>query len=84
MRLSLLSRSINIQNTVGAIFIILFIIAAITFISWGLTCLFVYWISLLWTNTVFAFEWSYHFATGVWLILILLGSFCSARINFND
>lgn len=77
-------RSLNIQNSIGMVFAVIFIILAIFVISWGITCLFVYWISLLWVNTPFAFSWSLEFATGIWLVLCLIGSFCSARINLND
>ena len=78
------SRITGIQSTIGIVFLMIFIIIAALAISWGLTCLIVYWISLLWAGTVFAFEWSWAFATGIWLALCLIGSFCQARINFND
>ena len=78
------SRVTGIQSTAGLIFAIIFIIVAALAASWGLTCLIVYWISLLWAGTAFAFERSWAFATGVWLALALFGGFCSARINFND
>ena len=78
------SRITGIQNTIGVIFIMIFIILAALAISWGLTCLIVYWISLLWAGTIFAFEWSWSFATGTWLALCLIGGFTSARINVND
>ena len=78
------SRVTGIQSTIGIVFLMIFIILAALAVSWGLTCLVVYWISLLWAGTVFAFEWSWAFATGIWLALCLIGSFCQARINFND
>ena len=68
----------SIAETIGLIVSVI-ILAAIAFAaSWGLTCLFVYWISLLWAGTIFAFDWSWEFATGIWLALALLSSFCSA------
>ena len=78
------SRVTGIQSTVCIVFLIIFIVLAALAMSWGLTCLVVYWISLLWAGTVFAFEWSWQFATGIWLALCLISSFCQARINFND
>ena len=79
-----LNRITGIQNTAGVVgFVILFVIAALA-ASWGITCLFVYWISLLWTGTVLAFEWSWSFATGVWLALCLISCFCSVNIKVND
>lgn len=76
--------SLSFQSTFGMIAaIILFVLFALG-ISWGITCLFVYWISLLWANTPFAFDWSWDFATGIWLALALIGGFTSARINVND
>ena len=77
-------RSLNIQNTIGLIFFIVFFIIFLLAASWGITCLFVYWISLLWAGTAFAFTWSWEFATGVWLALGLLGGFTSMRVNSND
>lgn len=77
------SRVTGIQSTIGIVFLMIFIILAALAVSWGLTCLVVYWISLLWTGTIFAFEWSWSFATGVWLTLCLIGGFCNARINLN-
>jgi hypothetical protein len=78
------SRVTGIQSTIGIVFLMIFIILAALAVSWGLTCLVVYWISLLWAGTVFAFEWSWAFATGVWLALCLIGSFCQAKVNLND
>lgn len=71
------------QNTIGFIGLVIIILIALLAASWGITCLFVYWISLLWAGTVFAFTWSWEFATGVWLALVLLGSFTSVRVNSN-
>ena len=79
-----LDKITNIQNAVGTIgSIILFIIAAIV-ISWGITCLFVYWISVFWANSPLAFEWSWEFATGVWLALWLISCFCNINIKVDD
>ena len=77
-------KSLNIQSTVGIIAAVIGIVLFALLASWGITCLVVYWISLLWANTVFAFTWSIEFATGIWLALCLIGGFCSARINFDD
>jgi len=77
-------RSLRIQNTVGFVFLVILFIILILAASWGITCLIVYWISLLWVNTAFAFNWSWEFATGVWLALALLGGFTSVRVNTND
>lgn len=78
------SRITGIQSTIGIVSLIIFVVLAALVVSWGATCLVVYWISLLWAGTVFAFEWSWTFATGVWLVLCLIGSFCQARINLDD
>ena len=78
------SRITGIQSTIGVVFLMILIIAAALAISWGLTCLFVYWISLLWVGSPLAFDWSWEFATGMWLALALLGGFTSARVNIND
>ena len=75
---------LNIQNKIGSIGFIILTIVIFLAISWGITCLFTYWISLLWINTIFVFEWSYEFATGVWLVLILLSGFVNLRVNSND
>ena len=77
-------RSLKSQSIIGLIFLIIFFIIVILAVSWGITCLFVYWIGLLWAGTVFAFDWSWEFATGVWLALALLGGFTRARVNLND
>ena len=77
-------RSLRIQNSIGFVFLIIFLILFFLTASWGITCLFVYWISLLWAGTAFAFDWSWDFATGVWLVLALLGGFTNARVNIND
>ena len=73
-------KTLKIQNALGYIFLIFLFLG----LSWGITCLFVYWISMLWTNTVFAFDWSLEFATGIWLALILLDCFIDMRVNGND
>ena len=75
----------SIQETIGyAALIVISVVIALA-ASWGLTCLFVYWISWLWAGTTFAFDWSWEFATGVWLALALLGGFCNATgIKVND
>lgn len=72
------------QSTIGLIGLFIIILIALFAASWGITCLFVYWISLLWAGTAFAFTWSWEFATGIWLALALLGGFTSARVNVND
>ncbi len=77
-------RITGIQSAIGLAFLIVFVVVAAVAFSWGITCLFVYWISLLWVGTPWAFTWSWEFATGVWLALCLIGGFCSARINFNE
>ena len=85
LNMSYWSRVTGIQNTTALIFCIFFIVLAALAISWGITCLVVYWISLLWMGSVFAFEWSWQFATGIWLVLCLIGSFLrGAKVNFND
>ena len=73
-------KSLKVQNALGYVFLILLFLG----LSWGITCLFVYWISVLWTNTIFAFDWSWEFATGIWLALILLDCFIDMRVNIND
>jgi hypothetical protein len=76
--------SLKVQNSIGFVGLVILIMIALLAASWGITCLFVYWISLLWAGTAFAFTWSWEFATGVWLALALLGGFTSARVNVND
>ena len=66
---------LKIQNALGIFFLTLLFLG----LSWGITCLFVYWISILWTNTIFTFDWSWEFATGVWLAFILLDCFIDMR-----
>ena len=77
-------RRLAVQNTIGLIILSIFLVVFAIGISWAITCLFVYWISLLWAGSIFAFTWSWEFATGIWLALCLLGSFTSVRVNFND
>lgn len=61
----------KIQSCVGIVgTIILMVVAGLVF-SWGVTCLFTYWISILWSGSIVAFNWSWDFATGIWLVLIL-------------
>lgn len=64
----------KIQNTMGVIGLVITLLVVYIAASWGLTCLFLYWISLLWSGTIFAFEWSWAFSTGAWLLLILISS----------
>lgn len=64
--------------------LVILIVALVTAASWGITLLFTYLISLFWAGTVLAFDWSVPFATGIWLVLLLIGGFTSARVNFND
>lgn len=76
--------SLKAQNIVGFVGLVIILFIALLAASWGITCLFVYWISLLWAGTAFAFTWSWKFATGIWLALALLGGFTSVRMNTND
>ena len=76
-------KTLRTQSTISFVFLSIFLIIAVLAASWGITCLVVYWISLLWSGTVFAFDWSWGFATGVWLVLALLGVSANIRVNNN-
>lgn len=82
--LRFLNQITNVQSAVGMIGACILLVIIALIVGWGMTCLFVYWISLLWANTPFAFEWSWEFATGVWLALCLIGSFCGAKVKIDD
>ena len=73
-----------VQSTIGVVILSIFFVLFAIGVSWAITCLFVYWISLLWAGTIFAFTWSWEFATGIWLALLLLGSFTGVRVNLNE
>lgn len=63
---------ITIRRSSALAILTILMVFLIEAISWGITCLITYGVSLLLANTFLAFEWSWFLATGIWLIFILL------------
>ena len=74
----------KIQNSVGVGCLIIFLIIAAILASFGIVNLFVYWISLLFAGSVFAFDWSLKIGTGFWLLFLLISMACNSQIKIKQ
>ena len=68
----------NSLDTAGDIILVISIFLLVVALSWGFTSVTVWLITLC-----FGLEFNLLYATGVWLILLLLGNVFSNGININ-